>query len=229
MAKFKGYSKQATSDKMMRIIKRERILSILLGNASLIKVPEDEAKAFLQRFSKDDKVFDWKTHNLTRMSFYEPLEHKDYFDWKVSLIKETKWLFNPKILSDEKGCSASWQDTKKLRIYRKWLYKGKQFTCEDVLKYMYSPLFLAILVMEKGYINQDKQLEINLGFNHKLSSILLVQWLSDVLNLKAGFKTNNLADKYSGHDVIVFIDSEKALACIEPTIKEIPSKHKQLY
>lgn len=222
MAKFKGYSKKATSNKMMRIIKRERILSMLIGKASLTKVPPEEAKVALKRFSDNQEVFDWKVNNLTRMSIVEPLKHKDYFDWKLNLIKETGWLRNPKIFINREQCSASWQDTKKLRVYRKWLYRGNQFTCEQVLKYMYSPLFLAILVMEKGYINKNNQLEIDLKFGHKLSSILLIQWLSDILDLKATFNVDN-------YDVLTFEDSKEALLKIESIIKEIPSKYKQFY
>ncbi len=223
MDRFKGYSKVATSDKMMRIIRRERILSVLIGNASITSIPEEEARIFLKKYSHDKDLYDSKCAGLTRMSFSEPLEHRDYFEWKVSMIEKTKWLFDLRTTVDDECYKASWQDTKKLRIYKKWLHKGKQFTCENVLKYMYSNLFLAILSMEKGYINKDNQLEIDLKFNHRLSSRLLVQWLSDVLNLEASFKSDDSLD------IIFFPDTVKALSVIEEIIKEVPSKYKQLY
>lgn len=228
MKTFKGYNKKQTSDKMMRIIKRERIMSCLVGRAKLEKVPKDEAlKLIGDNHNYDAKTLEWKSKNIVRMTICEHISNKDYFNWKLKMFKETGWLRNQKVWRNGDYLYASWYDTRKLRIYYKWMHRAHKKTLKRILKYMYSPLFIAILAMDNGRINNDGLLEINLQLNDKESSLLLKQWFKDIFNIDIAFKANSLGEQ--DIDIIIFPDTDRVLGMIEPIVKEIPSMHKALF
>lgn len=224
MAKYKGYHKKATSDKMMRIVKRERILSFILGGATLEKVPVEEAEQLLQQFASNPQAYEWKTKNLVRFEICEHAENKDYFDWKIKLIKETGWLRNMRTWQEGDFYYASWHDTRKLRIYRKWLYKANKRVLERVLKYMYSELFAAVLFMDRGGLTKEQEIVIDTGFNYGDNAEQLKIWFKDILNLNAEVRITP-----DGHYLkFDYSQSRKLLELIEPIIKEIPSMHRKL-
>ncbi|MCY7866009.1 hypothetical protein MOB78_13030 [Bacillus spizizenii] len=207
MNTFKGYDKQATSDAMMRIDKRERILSCVLGGAWLEKLPKHDGK------------------NIVLFSICEHESNKDYFDWKVKMLKETQWLSNFKTWKKKDLYIAQWSDTRKLRIYHKWLHRSGKRTYERVLKYMYSPLFAAIMVMDRGALNQSKELVIDLGLNYGESADLMKVWFKDILDISTEVvRTRTM--HYLSFD---HLGTKKLLSSIKPIVKDIPSMYEKLY
>lgn len=222
MVKFKGYNKKATSDTMLRIDKRERIMACILGGALLKKMPPEQA---LKKLNPKSHNLEWQSKNLVQLTIYEHESNKDYFDWKISIIKETGWLKNFKTWKKDDILYASWHDTRKLRIYYKWIYKSHKKTFEQVLKYMHSPLFAAILVMDNGAINQSKEIVINLGLNYGKSAELLQQWFKDILGIHSEvIKTPS--SHYLSFDQT---GTRKLLSQIKPILKNIPSMYNKVY
>ena len=221
MVMFRGYNKKSTSGSMLRIDKRERIISCILGDAILEKVPLDEAKKINNK--KNDQ---WHLENLVRLKIIEHETNKDYFDWKIKIIQETGWLSNFKSYKQDKFYIAEWCDTRKLRIYYKWIYKNSKKTFKQVLKYMHSPLFAAILVLDNGALQKNsKELVIDLGLNYGNNAVLLVKWFKDVLSI------NSEAIKTSATHYLRFdqINTKRLLSAIKPIVKDIPSMYESLF
>lgn len=175
---YKGYSKKATSDKMMRIIKRERILSIIVSgyysdSATLERVNPTPEGILRSEMS-------WRDANLTRLTIMHSKDEKHIFDWKVKLIEETGWLYNPKFYETEMLLCVEWEDTKKLRIYYDWLHYAKLFTVRKILKYMYSPLFISMFFIDQRDKNvmKDKNFMISLPYEEDVES--LKKWANDI-------------------------------------------------
>lgn len=223
MARFRGYNKKNTSHCMMRIDKRERILSMIVGGARLERFSYEVAKKKYESSNIKKSNPDWQIKNLTQLTISEPKSRKDYFDWKVKKIKETGWLSNFRMWQEEDYYYASWFDTKKLRIYYKWLRVSGKESYEKILKYMYSPFFPAVLVMDRGELSEDKELIIRLNINYGLSINLLQEWFVDIL----GISSEAIRDK-AGH--CLYFDKKSTanlLEQIEPVVKEVPSMYEK--
>lgn len=209
---YKGYNKKATSDKTMRIDKRERILPIILGNASLEKMSLFEIKK--DEDSLYEKISNIKNNIPVKLTIREPINRKEYFYWKLSLIRSTNWLYQEELNIEEDSLTVSWKDTRKLRIFYKWIYKSNKKTYETVLKYMYSPLFLIIISLELGEI-VNGSLRINTGITYGQSAEFLKNWMKDILDL------DSEVDKLNGHAIVFSLDStEKAVKMIKEEIKD---------
>lgn len=220
VATFKGYNKKATSNSMLRIDKRERIIACILGDAMLNRVSPDEARNL-----SNIKNSDWHLQNLIQLKIVEHESNKDYFDWKVNMIQETGWLSNFETWKQDGFYIAQWCDTRKLRIYYKWIYKNSKKTFKQVLKYMHSPLFAAVLVLDNGALNQSKELAIDLGLNYGDNASLLSKWFQDILDVRSEvIKTP--ATHYVSFDQI---NTRKLLSAIKPIVKDIPSMYGKLF
>lgn len=226
MPTYRGYHKKATSDKMMRIIKRERILSIIIaghqsGNAELRRVnptPEGMKRSDMS----------WHDANLTKITIRHHVEHQEIFDWKVRIIEETGWLKNsrPRIYKEGDLLIAEWSDTRKLRIYYDWLHKSRKFTLERVLKYMYSPLFMAMYVLDQGLQLVSGSICIYTGFQNGEDTDRLEEWIQDILYCRT------FVLKYTNYQDCILIDEEQTkyfLEKIEPFIKQLPAVYRSYY
>lgn len=216
MVRFKGYSKTATSDTTLRIDKRERIIACILAGGTLEKLSPEMSVNSSQ---------DGQPKNLVRLTIYEHMENEDYFDWKLRMLQEADWLSNFKTWGKDNVLYATWQDTRKLRIYYKWIYKNHKKTYEQVLKYMHSPLFPAILIMENGAINKSKELLIDLGVNHGESARLLQQWFKDIFDVY----TDVIKAPESHYLSFDQLSTKKILSVIKPIVQNIPSMYEKLY
>lgn len=224
---FKGYNKKNTSSCMMRIDKREIILSVLCGQARLYRPSLDVAEKLYEKSKRKKQNRDWQIKNLTVMEIFEPIWRRDYYDWKVKMINKTGWLYNFNERTEGEMLLAQWYDTRKLRIYYRWLHKNGQFTLERVLKYMYSPLFPAILIMERGYLHPDRErLIIEFNFNHDPGVEMLSRWFWDILEIRTSVYRDEERFSY------LFIDDDemkKTLELLMPVIEKIPSMHERFY
>lgn len=224
MPTYKGYNKKATSDKMMRIIKRERILSIVIaghqsGNAELRRVnptPEGMKRSDMS----------WHDANLTKLTIRHHVKNKELFDWKLHIIEETGWLKHsrPKVNREGDMLIAEWSDTRKLRIYYDWLHKARAFTLEKILKYMYSPLFLAMLVLDQGLEVVTNRVCIYTGFSGGSDTDRLNKWIHDIF----GYSTF-VSKRDDAQDVILIESKDDFLRSIEPHIKELPETYRTYY
>ena len=226
MPTYKGYSKQATSDKMMRIIKRERILSIIIagyqsGYADLRRVHPTPAGIKRSDMS-------WHDANLTKLTIRHHISHQELFDYKLRIIEETGWLKNshPRIYKDGDMLVAEWSDTRKLRIYYDWLHKSRNFTLERVLKYMYSPLFMAMYLLDQGLNVVGGRICIYTGFSGSKETERLNEWIHDILGC-----TTYVIKHDDAQDIILIEDEYKEafLNLIEPLIKELPDTYQTYY
>lgn len=215
MSKYKGYSKQPTSDKMMRIIKRERILAMIIANgAELNKIAPEEAEKLFTGIRRVKSNKDWQfshTCGLTiKSSDYE------FFNWKLDLIEECEWLKNFVDIDDDK---RMYFDTRKLRIFYKWMHKSGHFYIENVLKYMYSPMFPAILMMECGQY-EEEQLILHLQHLSTDDRTELVIWFEDIFGLHPVPLHGSL---WFGKE-----DTSKLIHLTEDIIKQVPSIYNKL-
>lgn len=221
MAAFKGYSKVATSDTKLRIDKRERIIACILGGATLEKLPPDVAVNYLSNSSNQE----WQSKNLVQLTICEHESNRDYFDWKVNMIQETDWLSNLQAWEEDHLLHAQWHDTRKLRIYYKWIFRNKRKTFHQVLKYMHSPLFAAVMIMDSGAMNKGKELLIDLGLNYGESADLMQAWFKDVLGIAVEVIKTPETHCLSFDQ----LNSRKVLSAIKPIVQDIPSMHEKLY
>ena len=184
MSTFKGYNKKATSQHMMRIVKRERILSIIIAGRSSGWAILDRVNPTPKGMKRNDMT--WEDGNLTYLRIIHKVEHRNVFEWKVKLIQDTGWLANSneKIYERDGYLYAEWQDTNKLRIYYDWLRKGKEYTILKVLKYMYSPLFITMFYADNElYLTHEHGWVLASGFHTESDdSIQLQLWMKEVLN-----------------------------------------------
>jgi hypothetical protein len=202
---FKGYNKTDTSGRnMLRIEKRERVLGLAIIAASLVKEPEIAP-------------------GMTRMQLASTSNH-DLIDWEVQLIKETGWLQEPEIMDLCNGRWVTYRDTRKIRIYRKWLFHNERKTLKQVLKYMYSPLFVSLLLMHRGEW-EGTALHVDLYYNDN-SIDMLSQWFKDLFDISCHRDVNSW-----NSDVLVFEneDLKKLLTVCEPIVKQIPSMYEKFY
>lgn len=142
----KGYkNKKQTSQFMMRQEKRESILGIII--ASLLA---DCGK--LERTNPtppDMKRKDMSYHEAMSTTFSYTGEFKNLYQ---QVFERTGWFRNATFLCEP----FSFTDTNKLKIYYNWLHKGRAFTLERVLKYLYSPAFLLPLFLE-GLLSKTEE------------------------------------------------------------------------
>lgn len=195
---YKGYTKQATSQKMMRIIKREYILSIIIAGIQSGHVTLERTEPTPEGMRRSD--MDWHEANRTTMTIKHATFDKELFDYKLYLIRSTEWLDKSLVSVEEKDGFhiATFTDTNKLRLYYNWLHKKKEFTIQNVLKYMYSPLFLAMHFLDQVVpINGDLSLVFDLP---KSDLDELKKWMLEVLQYETVFTADNHC---------AFVDTEK--------------------
>lgn len=185
MTTFKGYSKEATSDTMMRIIKRERILSIIIAGHASGHVTLQRTNPTTEGLRRSEMP--WHEANETTLQLSHPKAERDIFNWKLKLIQEGQWLeeSNHKTWEQDGMLYASWSDTQKIRIFYNWLHQSKRYTIHRVLKYMYSPLFITMFYVDKVLqFDQDHGYVLTHGFHTKgKDSLLFQQWLKQVLDI----------------------------------------------
>ena len=175
---FKTRNKKDTSGRnMVRDEKRERILGIAITSGHLY-IQKDTGKTEL--FIVGSRAF------------------SDMLQWKIDLIKETGWLSTPEIYeSGEASLTARYNHNNKLRIYRKWLYRHDKKTLTQVLKYMYSPLFASLLLIDLGQQTKDS-IVINMTMFKQEDIQLLQRWFKDL------FDINCFEGMYNGMEALVF-------------------------
>lgn len=181
---FKGYHKKATSDTMMRIIKRERILSIIIAGRVSGHVTLERTNPTTPGMRRSSMP--WHDRNKTTMTICHQKSEEELFNWKVGLINGTGWLYDsePKQWEEDGYLYASWSDTRKLRIFYDWLHRNKEFSVQRVLKYMYSPLFL-LAFQKDGLLVKDPEHGYLLthGFPTKsMDSELIALWMKQILS-----------------------------------------------
>lgn len=93
---------------------------------------------------------------------------KDYLMWKIGLIESTELVKGKKFTVREKVnhhtngkdypvITANMYGVKYFRILRKWIYPSGKKTVVNVLKYLTTPMSLAIMFMDDGSVNRRKR------------------------------------------------------------------------
>lgn len=161
-------------------LQKEIIIACVLGDGSLaLAYPHGSASASL-RFTHSPKQY-------------------DYLDWKINLleslpiIKGKKFIvkdiitnFNDKSFKQRK---ASLSYTKYFRIVHKWLYKNNEKSIKTVLKYIKSPISLAIWFMDDGGILRKKK-------KHKNGDVYYLKPTMKLCTHSFGYDENILIQEY---------------------------------
>ena len=187
-----------------RIFKREIIISCLLGNGELLSnEPFNIAKPTL-------KIVE---------SNYE------YALFKYNLLKQINWTSKITIRKSKQYnlYMLSCPYDKKFRIYYKWLYKGKERikTTENIIQYMFTEYFPAIIVMDRGRLNSNGELEIHIPVGNLQTQREMDKLFEYIYDIQS----------YSSIDMIKFnkTNTKKLLDLIEPIIIKVPSKFAYFY
>lgn len=187
MPTFKGYTKEATSDTTLRIDKRERILAVIISGYATGRAVLERTNPTPAGLRRRD--MSWPESNLTTLQIKHRLSEREAFEWKLALIEDTGWLAdsNQTVYEKDGYLVAEWSDTQKLRIFFNWLHKGKQYTIQKVLKYMYSPLFIAMFMRDNAlYLDHEDSWKLTTGFHTRSrDSELLQAWMKDVLGYES--------------------------------------------
>lgn len=133
---------------MRRKEEREIIIACLLGDAGLNKYKTKNGYKHSEMFmTHSEKQFDylyWKVDLLNSLQvFKKKAEVKDYIsNFNGKTFKQKRMRIN---------------NTKYLNVIGKWMYKDNIKTCKNVIKYINSPLGLAIWFMDDGGIYRSKR------------------------------------------------------------------------
>lgn len=166
---------------MERRNKREVILSCIIG---------------------DGYIWKQKNKECYRLHMKHGSSQIDYLQWKLDLLKEVGFAKIDESIKQyqlkthvENGVYIT--SSKTLKIYKKWFYNNEEKTVKNILKYLKSPLSLAIWFMDDGSVFKRKR-------KHKDGSIyylkpsmklcthsfsredneLILKWLKDTFNIE---------------------------------------------
>lgn len=155
--------------------KRELIISCIIGDGHL---------------SNENHL----CKNYPRMIIGHGEQQLDYLLWKTNLLNSTD-LFASKVSPsrwiNKKGDKSfiqyrcNWSNCKLLRIYRKWMYRGNKKTIRQILKYLSSPLSLAIWFMDDGSVFKRKR-------KHKDGSLYFLKPSLKLCTHNFNYSDNNL-------------------------------------
>lgn len=111
-------------------------------------------------------------HHKQQGSVWLKLAHspaqKDYLRWKVAMIESTRLVHGRRFTVRDKVnhhangkdypvCTANMYGVKYFRVLRKWMYPADAKSPRHILKYMRSPLSLAIVFMDDGCVEKRKR------------------------------------------------------------------------
>ena len=135
-------------DKMIRKEEREIIVACLLGDAGLNKYKTKKGYKHSEMFiTHSEQQFDylyWKTNLLKSFQLFK----------KEPVIYDIKTKYKDKIINKKR---MRIKNSKYLSIIGKWIYKDNIKTCNKVIKYINSPMALAIWFMDDGGIYRRKK------------------------------------------------------------------------
>ena len=190
-------SKKQTSQKMMRHIKRDIILSYLIaaklsGNGDIYRTNPTPEGMKRKEMSFDDA-------NMTTLELvFDTMKEAEQC---IKDIASTQWLPLPVKEYDaiNHRYKLTYQCIKKLRLYYDWMHRGvdREFYLSTIMKYL-STDFLCKRLVQFGLVYEEEDgYEINLnGLN--LSDIALFQrWLREIHNIET--------TRIAGDDYLVFV------------------------
>lgn len=153
MKKYKGYNKQQTSDKQMRIDKREPILAYIVAQPhKLMKLMPKSAENLHRTYGKVKGNEEWQFANTVSLEVC----HNDYavFSELLDFIDETGWL---KTYVDTEDNARVYFDTRKLRTYYNWTHRGPKqyFYIERILKYFYTNTLFTMYLNFHDALNRN--------------------------------------------------------------------------
>lgn len=130
---------------------REIIISCVLGDGCLVRHAQQGTVWF----------------KLTQ----SPVQ-RDFLEWKVGLIESTSFVKGKRFTVKDKlnrhsngktypVVTANMYGVDYFRVLRKWIYPGGKKKVWKVLKYLFSPISLAIMFMDDGSVNRRKRKHVD--------------------------------------------------------------------
>jgi hypothetical protein len=168
----------------------------------------------------------------------------DYLKWKTKLLSDntdlttTFKIYTSKNKYGFKSYTSTFNNYKKLRIYKKWLYCDNKKTIKNILKYLNSPMSLGIWFMDDGSIMKRKRKHLD-GTTYYLrpsselcthsfgyeDQILILNWLKDTFDI-TGYVVKKFSKKQGKIYYMLNFNAEntkKIYNIIKPYIIKIPS------
>ena len=214
---------------MKKTIEREIIIACILGDGCLVGYNNELGK----------KIY-------TTLTIKHSNQQYDYLYWKLDLLNSLQCFSKKGQIRNSKSRHKNgkvfnqkyitFNNSKYIRILGKWIYKNGIKTSATVLKYINSPIGLAIWFMDDGGLLRKKKKHKNgdvyfLKPSSKLcthnfsydENILISNHLEDVY----GIKSSILKDK--GYYYLYFNKDEtlKIWNIIKEYVKDIPSMRKK--
>ena len=133
-----------------------------------------------------------------------PCRNIYYYSWKNNCEcfgrKPSEWINS---VLEERDAFKTKQSMR--RIWRKQMYCNKDIRLKQVLKYLYSGISLAVLLL---FVNKKNQFELYLKKNRfqKESIMLLQKWLFDVFEIESKIDSTKTKLNFSNEVLLKMID-----------------------
>lgn len=174
---------------------------------------------------------------------------RDYLLWKVALIEATRivrgrrFTVRDVVYQHQNGrsypiCTANMYGVKYFRILRKWLYPAGQKSPTRLLKFVDSPLTLAVLFMDDGCVEKRKRRHrdgtlyylaprMSLAtFLPEVESLDFLGWLASTYGVQGYATLRRRKDTDAEPYFVLMFNGENAQrvwAIIAPYVTQIPS------
>lgn len=191
--------------------------------------------------------------NSTWLKLTHTRAQRDYLLWKAALIEETRlvrgkhFTVRDKINKHTNGklypvTTANMYGVKYFRILRKWIYSAGRKSPTKVLKYLSSPLSLAIIFMDDGCVEKRKRYHLDgtpyflsprmslALFEPETESLEFLGWMATTFGVQGYHTLRRRKDIEAEPYFVLMFNSNNARiiwTLIAPYVMQIPSMQKK--